>query len=430
MNQLNTSQTRTGRALPDEVFFLTELIGARAYWRDRKIGKLQDVVAVDRGKLAEVTHFQIARPFGEPALLVPTAKVRSLNPREMVVDLEDLAAYVRPMAADEVLLKDYLLDKKVLDIQDREVEVVYDIRLVQTGDRVYVSDVDISRYGLLRRLGLKAMADHLNRRAAETKKPLIPWSYIEPLPEQLGALQGNVRLSVLKEKLADIHPVDLADILEELDSAQRVSLLEDLDTGRASDTLEEVDPAVQRDIVFSLRKERVAQLIGEMTAGQAADILAVLPADERKAILSLLEPTQVAKIEEIIEKHDINILNFTTSKFIRCPPEMTVKQARRTFREAARSMDVVMYFYVMDEAGKLLGVIDIKQLFMAEDEELLKDLMVERVISLNPQSTMKEAADAFVRYGFRALPVCDENGVVLGVVPYRDVMNLKHRMLD
>ncbi len=430
MNQLNGNQTRSLRNSREEVFFLTELIGARAYWRDRKIGKLKDVVAVDRGKLAEVTHLQIARPFGEPPLLVPVAKVRSLNPRELVADIENPASYVRPLAPDEVLLKDYLLDKKVLDIEDREVEVVYDMRLVLTGDKIYVSDVDISRYGLLRRLGLKTLADHLYRRAGDSKKALIPWSYIEPLPEQLGALRGNVRLSVLKEKLADIHPVDLADMLEELDSAQRVTLLEDLDTERASDTLEEVDPAVQREIVFSLRKERVAQLIGEMTTGQAADILAVLPADQKKSILALLEPAQVAKIEEILEKHEINILNFTTGKFIKCRPDMTVRQARRKFREAARSMDVVMYFYIVDESNKLLGVIDMKQLFMAEDEELLKDLMVERVISLTPQSTMKQAADAFLRYGFRALPVSDENGVVLGVVPYRDVMNLKHRMLD
>ncbi len=430
MNQLNANHVRNARNLREEAFFLTELIGARVFLHDHKIGKLKDVVAVDRGKLAEVTHFQIARPFGEPSLLVPVGQVRSLNPRELVVNIEDLGSYVRQLAPDEVLLKDYLLDKKVLDLEDREVEVVYDMRLVLTGDKVYVSDVDISHYGLLRQLGLKGLADHLYKRAAETKKRLIPWSYIEPLPEQLGALQGNVRLSVLKEKLADIHPVDLADILEELDSAQRVTLLEDLDTQRASDTLEEVDPAVQREIVFSLRKERVAQLIGEMTTGQAADILAVLPADQKKAILALLEPAQVAKIEEILEKHEINILNFTTGKFIKCRPDMTVKQARRKFREAARSMDVVMYFYVVDEANKLLGVIDMKELFMAEDEELLQDLMVEHVICLNPQSTMKQAADAFIRYGFRALPVADENGIVLGVVPYRDVMNLKHRMLD
>lgn len=109
---------------------------------------------------------------------------------------------------------------------------------------------------------------------------------------------------------------------------------------------------------------------------------------------------------------------------------MTVKQARRKFREAAKSMDVVMYFYVADETDKLLGVIDIKELFMAEDDDLLKNLMVEHVISLNPESTMKQAADAFIRYGFRALPVTGEDDTLLGVVPYRDVMNLKHCMLD
>jgi Mg/Co/Ni transporter MgtE len=109
---------------------------------------------------------------------------------------------------------------------------------------------------------------------------------------------------------------------------------------------------------------------------------------------------------------------------------MTVQRARRKFREMARSMDVVMYFYVVNETDKLLGVIDIKELFMAEDDVLLSNLMVENVISLNPDSTMKQAADAFIRYGFRALPVTDENDIILGVVPYRDVMNLKHRMLD
>ena len=93
-------------------------------------------------------------------------------------------------------------------------------------------------------------------------------------------------------------------------------------------------------------------------------------------------------------------------------------------------MDVVMYFYIVNETDKLLGVIDIKELFMAEDDVLLGNLMVEHVISLNPQSTMKQAADAFIRYGFRALPVTDPNEIILGVVPYRDVVNLKHRILD
>jgi CBS domain-containing protein len=425
MNLITT--TKNGK---EEVLFLTQILGAQAYFNGKKIGKLEDMVAIDQGKLAEVTHFQISRPFGEPALFVPVAKVLAFGAHGFILDVDELKSYVRSLSANEVLLRDYLLDKKVLDMEDREVEVVYDIRLVRTNGNLYVSDVDISRYGLLRRLGFRALAGHFYKTADEAKKKLIPWSYIQPLPAQLGSLEGNVKLNILKEELTDIHPADLADIVEELDSSQRVALLEGLDTEHASDTLEEVDPAVQRDIVFSLRKDRVAQLIGEMTSGQAADIVSVLPAEEKKAILGLLEPPKVAKIEEILAKHEINILNFTTNKFFKVAPEMNVKQARRKFREAAKSMDVVMYFYVVDSTEKLLGVIDIKQLFMAEDEDLLTNLMVEHVIALNPYSTMKEAADSFIRYGFRALPVTDSNDLILGVVPYRDVMNLKHRILD
>jgi CBS domain-containing protein len=419
--------TRNGK---EEVLFLTEILGAQAYLNGHKSGRLEDLIAVDHGRLAEITHFRIARPFGESTLFVPLSKVLSFGPRGFILDIDDPKTYARVLSPNEVPLRDYLLDKKVLDMEDREVEIVYDIRLVRTNGGLYVSDVDISRYGLLRRLGLKGLADHFYKRADEANQRLIPWTYVQPLPPQLGSLEGNVKLNVLKEGLADIHPADLADIVEELDSSQRVALLEGLDTEHASDTLEEVDPAVQRDIVFSLRKDRVAQLIGEMTSGQAADIVSVLPAQEKKAILGLLEPTKVSKIEEILKKHETNILNFTTGKFIKTAPEMTVKQVRRKFREAARSMDVVMYFYVADSNDKLLGVIDIKELFMADDEEALKNLMTEHVISLNPHSTMKEASDAFLRYGFRALPVTDANDRILGVVPYRDVMNLQHRMLD
>jgi magnesium transporter len=422
--------TKTNGNVRHESFFLTDLLDARAYLRNRRIGTLKDVVAVDRERMAEVTHIQIARPFGNAPLVVPLANVRSLTPHEVIVDLEHPESYVRELLSEEVLLRDYLLDKKVLDVEDREVEVVYDMRLVITGDKIYVTDVDISPYGLLRRLGLKRIGNYFYKRAAETKQRLIPWSYVEPLPAELGTLQGNLKLTVLKERLTDIHPADLADMLEELDSDQRVTLLEGLDTEHASDTLEEIDPAVQRDIVFSLRKERVAQLISEMTPGQAADIVSVLPADEKRMILKLLETELVEKIEEIIEKQDVSILDFTTANFFRFHPETTVGQARSQARETGRTMDVSMYLYIVADNEKLAGVVSVEDAFMAADDALLKQLMVENVISLRPDSTMQQATNMFVRYGFRALPVSDENDTLLGVVPYRDVMHLKHRILE
>jgi CBS domain-containing protein len=424
------SETKTTRNGVEKRYFLTELIRARAYVQGKKIGKLTDVIVVDQGKLAEVTHFQISRPFGDPALLVPQQKVRSLGPREITVDIEGPQSYVRGLLPGEIPLRDYLLDKKVLDLEDREVEVVYDIRLAVTGDKIYVSDVDISRYGLLRQLGLRALANRLLKRNGDSEKNLIPWSYIQPLPPQLDALKGHLKLSILKERLAEIHPVDLADILEELDSSQRATIMEGLDTEHASDTLEEVEPAVQRDIVRSLRKDRVAELIREMTPGQAADILSVLPADDKKAILILLEPSQVTKIEEILEEQDLNIINFASTRFFKFPPEITVEEAQLKCREMAKRIDVVMYLYIVDPSDKLLGVADIKDLFMAGDNELLRDLMVDNVITLNPGSTMKEALNLFTRYNFKALPVVGVNNVILGAVPCRDVMNVKHRLLE
>ena len=412
------------------MFFLSEIIGARALCNGRKLGKLADVIAVDQGKLAEITQLQIKPPFGDPAMIVPYSAVRSLSCREVIVELADARSYVREPAPDEVLVSDYLFDKKVLDIEDREVEVVYDIRLLKRNGKLYVTDVDISRFGLLRRMGMKSLAKIFYQRAGEEKKQLIPWSYVQALGSNLSSLQGELKLNILKEALSEIHPVDLADIVEELDSEQRVTLLEGLEPSRASDTLEEIDPAVQRDIVFALKKERVAQLIGEMTPGQAADILSVLPSDEKRTILKLLDSKLVDKIDEIIEEQEANILNFTTSKFLKCSGEMTADDTLRLFRKNARGMDVVMYFYITNETGKLLGVLDIKELLMAEPASRLKDLMVENVISLKCDCTMKEAETTFLRYGFRALPVVDENEVLQGVVPYRDIMYLKHRMLE
>ncbi|SPE28389.1 CBS domain containing protein [Candidatus Sulfotelmatomonas gaucii] len=416
--------------IADEVFFLSEIIGSRAMCNGRKLGKLVDVIAVDQGKLAEITQLQIRPPFGDPAMLVPYSAVRSLSHREVVIELTDPKSYVREPTADEVLVRDYLFDKKVLDIEDREVEVVYDIRLLKRNGKLFVTDVDISRYGLFRRLGLASLAKIFYERSGEEKKRLIAWSYVQALGPNLSSLQGELKLNILKEALSETHPADLADIVEELDSGQRVTLFEELEPSLASDTLEEIDPAVQRDVVFALKKDRVARLIGEMTPGQAADIVSVLPADERRIIAKLLDIKLVDKIREIIEKQETNILNFTTSKFLKCRGEMAADETLRHFRRNARGMDVVMYFYIVDEKDRLLGVLDIKELLMADLTSKLSELMVENVISLKSDSTMKEAAAAFLRYGFRALPVVDDGDVLQGVVPYRDVMNLKHRMLD
>jgi len=283
---------------------------------------------------------------------------------------------------------------------------------------------------MLRRMGLSWLLGWMPQLAQGTEEDIVSWQYIQPLPAKIGPFQGDVRLKVLKDKLADMHPVDLADILEEMDPEQRVEIFQELPTEQASDTLEEIEPSTQRDLVAAMETTRVAQLIDEMTTGQAADVLSVLSAPEAAAILKLLNPENAHKIRAIMEKQEEHILNFATREFLAFPPNMTVERAQDEYRRAARGKNVVMYLYIVDEDLRLLGVLDIKELLQADDKAHLDDVMVRNVISLNPDSTLKEAAQLFDRYDFRALPIVDSNDRIVGVVTYRDVMQLKHHFVE
>ena len=413
----------------EQSYFLTSILGNKVIWNKKKIGKLTDIVIMD-GNIAEVTHFYITRPFGYPSLLVPWEKVKAVSNKETVIDIEDMEKYQGEPTDKMVLLRDHILDKKVLDLDGREVDVVYDVKLVGRNEKLFATDVDFSRYGLIRRVHLQFLADFINKLAERMKDQTISWTYMQPLPKQISSFNGDVRLKVLKERLAEIHPVDMADIIEDLDHEQRVAIFDELETSHASDTLEEINPNVQRSLVSSLRKEKVANLINEMTAGQAADVLAVLPAHDAMSILELIEPEKALKIRSILSKQEQSIINFVTVSFIKLPPDKIVADTRKEYRNFARGKDAVMYLHVVDNDDKLLGIIDIKELLQAEGEVQLKDIMIDKVITLDPDSTLEEASVFFDRYDFRSIPVVDNFHRILGVILYRDIMELKHRFMN
>jgi len=418
------------RSLPDRVFFLSEVIGARVTLRGKKIGTLSDLVIAETGKVPEVRQVVVSRPFGKPALLIPWERVASVEDRELALDIPDVKDFEGEPPENAILLRDHILDKKVLDMEDREVEMVYDVKMVLKNQKLYATDVDTSRYGLLRRIGLAPLANFLRSLAEKVKDQTISWTYLQPLPTQIGSFRGDVKLNILREKLEGLHPVDLADILEDLDPDQRRAIFDGLSHEQASDTLEEIEPMVQRELISTLDKEKVAQLIDLMTPGQAADLLAVLPSPESGEIMAHLKAENGKKIRAILEKQEEKVVNFTTPKILKFPPDMTVGEAQNEYDRAARGLDVIMYLYVVDSVDTLLGVIDIKELLLAPDNLPLKDVMVDTVITLKPESTLKEASEIFSRYDFRAIPVVDDQDRILGVVPYRDVMSLTHHFLE
>lgn len=408
-------------------FFLSEILGRRVFVGDRRIGRLGDLAIVETGKLPEVTHLVIERPYGYPTLTVPWDKVLLISNHEIVLDLNEqmLGQFERVPQDNRILLNDHILDKKILDMDDHEVEVVYDVKLAFQGGKLYAAEVDFSHYRALRRLGFNKLAQLLADRNKENR---VSWLYVQPLPEQLDSFAGNIKLTVPKAQLSDIHPVDLADMLEELEGGQRVALFNALDTEQASDTLEEVEPRVQRELIHAIEKERAALLINDMSPAQAADILAILPRAEAAAILKLMDGDKSAKVEHIIDEHNEQILLYASPELIVLPAGTPAADVLDRYRELASGKDVVMYVYVTDASGALRGVVDLRELLAAEPGQTLGDIMTEHVIALPKDGTLRDAVALFERYNFRALPVTDENDRLLGAVSSRDVRSLRPRL--
>jgi magnesium transporter len=425
------------KRLPDGTYFLSDMLNEKVVLKGKKIGKISDLVILDKDKEAEVTHLVIGRPFGHPSLMVPWEKISSFDGKEITIDVDDLEKVAAKIPEGVVLLRDFILDKKIFDMVDTAVEVVHDIKMVMKKNKLYVTDVASSNYARFRRIGrdlfemsISPFANLIKRGHEKSDDTLIPWIYVQALPPNIDCFKESAKLKIFKEILNDLPPVDIAEILEDLDHEQKVMVVNQLDADHASDALEEIGPNMQREIISSLKKEKAVELIDMMTPGQAADILSALTFEDQNDMMKLMDNENIDKIKSILEKQQESIQNIATEKYLRISPEETVESVQNGYPKLAKDKDEIMYLYVADNEDKLLGVIDVKELLKADDKALLKDIMVKNVISLKKESTLGEAESMFSRYNFWALPVTDEEDKMAGVVRYRDATKLTHHFLE
>ena len=410
-----------GRALP-EFFFTSQLIGDRVQDQSgHVVGHLADLEIQVGGRYPEATSIIVSRSFGRPPLAIPFRCVTSINDKRTVVDTTDTSvlAEFRP-APERVLVKDMILDKRIIDTDEYEVEVVYDIHLLYADRRLFVVHVDVSKAGLLRRIRLGWLArlayGDMNR------QKLLPWRYVQPLPSDIDRFHGDVKLSIPRDRIADIHPADLADILEELSGDERMAVFNSLDTETAADALEETEPRVQRELVATVRRERIVELLNTMTPVQIADILETLPRVEAAALKGSLPAETATRVDELLSRHEVNLTAITTTRYLALSETATVNDALENFRDRSRRFDIVMYVYVVNAGGVLRGVIDIRELIQAGPAETLGGLMTEQVVTLQPRDTMAKAAAEFAKYGFRSLPLVDDSNRLIGAVRYKDLL--------
>jgi len=207
-------ENESKKKINESIFFLSEMVGTKIILNGKKIGKLSDLIIIEKDKVAEATHIVVSRPFEYPSLMVPWSYVSSFGEMHINISLDNVEKFACKIPEGFILLKDYVLDKKIQDIEGTDVKIVYDIKMVIRRNKLYITDVDSSENALFRRLGLEKFVNLIHRKCDKSKNMLIPWFYIQALPPNIGSFTGDVKLNILKEKLNYLPPVDIAEILE------------------------------------------------------------------------------------------------------------------------------------------------------------------------------------------------------------------------
>jgi Mg/Co/Ni transporter MgtE len=242
---------------------------------------------------------------------------------------------------------------------------------------------------------------------------VIPWEFVDVIEVDPAR---RVKLKIEHERLAQLHPSDIADILEELAPAEREAILTTLDEEVAAEALEEVEPRLQKALVESLDSEVVAGIVEEMDPGAAADLLAELPDERSEAILEEMHPAERQEVEDLLEFREDSAAGRMTTDFVQVPFEATVADGVEALRNFEGDPETVTEVYLVDDKDILKGVVPLGRMILAKPETRLAVLAEPRFISCPAHAHQKQVAELFDKYNLRALPVLNEEGRLVGVV--------------
>ncbi|MGV8059496.1 MAG: magnesium transporter [Smithellaceae bacterium] len=407
---------------PQVFLFLSDMLGKKIVEKTGKvIGQVYDITAEFVEPYPLVTGLTIGSAQKKKPLFLPWKKVTGLN-EDITVDIsstsELVALNLRP---GELLLRDDLLDKQIVDTDGAKVRRVNDLQFLETKNRLHLVHVDVGFRGLIRRIGITKAMDVLFQGLFDYKlsDQLISWKLVQPLlsPDRL-------RLNIAQNRLSQIHPADLADILEDLDIKQRNAVFQSLDVETAAETLEETDPKIQVSLINDLNSEEASDIIEEMSLSEAADLLGDLPRAKAEGILNEMEQDIAEDVKELLSHPEREAGGMMTTSYLSFLPQITVGEAMEVLRREAADVDMVYYVYITDDEERLLGVITLRDLILADAGTRLEEIMDERVISLKLNDKDDTIAEHFAKYALTAIPVVDENDRMQGTIIFKNLLDV------
>ncbi len=329
-------------------------------------------------------------------------------------DVLDLRPFVR--RENEVLLARDVLDKQLIDVDGKRVVRVNDVQIIQAAGDWRVTGADVSLQGLWRRLAPPGFLG--------TRGPVevIDWSDVG----YLATDAATVQLKSSAGKLARLHPVEIARLAEALSYHHGSEVVESLDDEIAAETLEEMPAEQQARILNDMDEERAADILEWMSPDEAADVLGDLPEEKAEELLGLMEGEEQADVAELLPYADDTAGGLMTTEFVSVPRQLTVGEALARLREMAETPNMIYYLYVVEteSSWKLVGVITLRSLILADPSAPLSEVMRTEIQTARTDDAASEVAQKIAEYNLLALPVVDDEGDILGIITVDDAMEI------
>ncbi len=403
---------------------LTELIGAPVIdSTGSRAGKVREVALSPGESSTQVSGFVIRTRQGDR--LVPANTVSLIdNSLRVSTAASDWGPYSGPEGL--LLLERDLLDQQIIDVHGRKVVRVNDVDIHEESSNGHVvlkiGAVDVGARGAMRRL-LKGVIPGSALRPLLEKIPprLIPWEFVDLIEIDPAR---RIKLKISLERLAKLHPADIADIVEELAPAEREAVFETLDEEVAAETLEEIDPKMQVSILSSLDSDRAADIVEEMDPDAAADVLSDMHPDTSQEILTEMEPEERAEVAELMNFQDNTAAGRMTTEYMALTAGAKVEDAIEMLRNFEGGLESLSTIYIIGEKDKLLGAVPLAKIVLAPPGTPLMMLSSGHMTSIHPGANEKQIAELFDKYNLLTLAVIDDEGVLTGVITADDVINM------
>jgi sporulation protein YlmC with PRC-barrel domain/CBS domain-containing protein len=403
---------------------LTELLGQPVFDpTGGQCGRVRELAVAPQEDRARIAVLIVRTKTGDRVL--PFSAVNAINGGLRVAS----AASTWPVADGSeglFLLARDLLDQQIIDVHGRKVVRVNDVELYQdSGDRhpvLRVGSVDVGARGAVRRL-LKGVVPvgALRTLLRQIPERPIPWDFVDLIETDPAR---RVKLKISHERLARLHPADIADIVEELAPDEREAVFETLDEEVAAEALEEVDPKVQKAIVESLDSDRAADIVEEMDPDAAADLLADLTEETSADILQEMAPQERQEMEELLEHRENTAAGRMNTEYMALGLDARVVDAIEALRKFEGGIETASTIYLIDSKGTLAGAVPLAKLILGLPETALLSLTQEPLISCSEKASEMQFAELFDKYNLITLPVTDEHNKLTGVITSDDVISL------